>query len=86
MTDTPSISVGTKFGHLEVVGIDSNGRHIAVRCICSRVLTLSVDALRDGRDSCGCRPPSRADNKAILEAKREGQRRRIFNWRLENGR
>lgn len=84
MTDSSSISVGTKIGHLVVVGID--GRHVAVRCVCSRVLTLSTDALRDGRDSCGCRPASRKENRAIHEARQERQRLRNFTWKLERGR
>jgi hypothetical protein len=81
---TSTITPGTKVGHLIVVGID--GRHVAVRCVCSRVLTLSIDALRDGRNSCGCRRPSKKENRVIAEAYQQRQRQKIFDWRLLNGR
>jgi hypothetical protein len=65
MTAAATIVAGAKFGHLDVIGVDAGGRRVACRCVCTKVLTLSADALRGGRTSCGCKPLSREQSDAL---------------------
>lgn len=75
MTD---ITIGARYGHLEVVAVDPTGRRIACRCICERLIGVAADALRDGRTSCGCRPLTRQAKANFKIEHERRQRQREF--------
>jgi hypothetical protein len=73
-----AIVPGAKFGNLIVIGIDATARRIACRCVCSRVITLASDALREGASSCGCKPLTPQNRDTLRKAREHHQRQRSF--------
>jgi hypothetical protein len=63
------------------------GRQATCRCRCNQVRIVAIEHLISGVcTSCGCSTPSTAKNRFLREAHEEKQRRRLHDWKLENGR
>lgn len=85
-TQNPTpIGVDAQIGHWRILNI-THKRALA-RCRCGAVHEVSVAALEDGTStSCGCARPTTPRIHAIHEAKKERERQKLFNWKLERGR
>jgi hypothetical protein len=71
------------WGHWVEISADPTGKRIAVRCICSRVLTVALDALESGESSsCGCRPPTGQQHRSrAAEAEARQRAALLGDWR-----
>lgn len=86
MSASPIIP-GQRVGHWQVISIDEAGKRATVQCRCREIRVIAIEALQDGTStSCGCSWPTAEGHRTLSEARREQQRRKIFNWRLERGR
>jgi hypothetical protein len=81
MTDTPTITTGTTFGHWRVAAV--NGRIATCQCCCGAIRTIAVAALADGTasPSCGCAPLTAPQLEALRQEAEQELRRRELNWR-----
>jgi hypothetical protein len=76
----PNIEPGARFGQLEVIGVDGNGRRVTCRCQCSRLVVVAADALRDGvRRSCGCAESSPSEQAEARARASELRSRVLFS-------
>jgi hypothetical protein len=74
------ITTGRIFDHWTVPSVDSVGRRALCRCSCTRVMTVSTEALVSGAStSCGCRPLRRSQRDAFYAE--QAERHRDRDWR-----
>jgi len=59
MSGVDTRNAGLRFGHLTVAYSVRNGRNIACRCVCSKLVHVALEDLAAGLvTSCGCQPAS----------------------------
>lgn len=72
-----STIAGQRIGHFEILALDSTGKRLLARCVCSRTLPLSAEAVTQGIvTSCGCRPPALVTREMFREEMTRQRRQR----------
>jgi hypothetical protein len=74
---------GRRYGYLTVAYSLRNGRDVACRCVCSKLVHVAVaDLTADLITSCGCQPESNQYHQRQAELRAQQQREITFNIAL----
>ncbi len=83
-----AITPGTKVGALTIVGFtDQTNKRVVCRCVCKRVVQVSVEAIVSGSStSCGCQPLTPFQNDRVrAETELRQRQRQQRRWRPGGG-